>query len=213
MIVLVDHRERAGGVVGRLRECGVEAHICSLPLGDYVVDGRLLVERKTIADLAASVCDGRLFRQARRLANHAGHRVCVVLEGTSRDAEWVGVSREALQGAVISLTLIYGLPVLRSRNARETARVLIYASEQLARVAAGLPRRVLHKPTARRRVQLEMLQAIPGIGPHRACSLLDQFGGVGALTSAAPRDIAAVSGVGSKLAARVHWFVGERTQP
>jgi ERCC4-type nuclease len=211
--VLVDDREHGGGIVKSLQEQGAVVEVARLPLGDYVVDGRLLVERKTVADLAASVCDGRLFRQARRLANHAAHRVCVVLEGTSRDAERVGVSREALQGAVISLTLIYGLPVLRSRDARETARVMIYASEQLGRVAAGLPKRALHKPTARRRVQLEMLQAIPGIGPHRACSLLDRFGGVGALASAAPREIAAVGGVGSKLAARVHWFVGERPSP
>ena len=208
--VLVDDRERDGRVAGWLRESGAVIEVGRLPLGDYVVDGRLLVERKTVADFAASVCDGRLFRQARQLANHAAHRACVVLEGTSRDAELLGVSREALLGAVICLTLVYGLPLLRARDAHETARLLIYASDQLARAGVGLPRRVLHKPRARRRAQLEMLQAIPGLGPHRACALLTQFGGIAALASASPREIEAVNGFGPKLAARVCWVMGER---
>ena len=40
-----------------------------LAIGDYEIDGRLLVERKTLQDLVASIKDGRLFKQAYRLAN------------------------------------------------------------------------------------------------------------------------------------------------
>ncbi len=114
MHVVVDDRERDGQVARHLAALPeVSVEIGHLPLGDLLVDGRLLVERKTVTDLAASLCDGRLFRQAKRLAADRDHRVCIVLEGTSREAERVGVTRESLQGAVVSLTLIFGLPLRR----------------------------------------------------------------------------------------------------
>jgi|WetSurMetagenome_2_1015567.scaffolds.fasta_scaffold79959_3 DNA excision repair protein ERCC-4 len=204
MHVVVDDRERDGQVAGHfaaLPEVNVE--IGHLALGDFLVDGRLIVERKTVADLAVSLCDGRLFRQARRLAADRGHRVCIVLEGTSRDAERVGVTRESLQGAVVSLTLVYGLPLLRARDAAETARLIRYAAAQLVRSGAGLPKRVLRKTTAAERVSIEMLQAIPGIGPERARALLLRFGSVAALAAAPHRELVTVPRVGRTLAVRV----------
>lgn len=202
--VVVDDRERDGLVAGHLAALpGVSVEVGHLPLGDFLVDGRLLVERKTVADLAASLCDGRLFRQAKRLAADREHRVCIVLEGTSRQAEQVGVARESLQGAVVSLTLLYGLPLLRARDAAETARLLRYAAAQLTRCAAGLPKRILRKTTAAERVRIEMLQAIPGIGPERAHALLVRFGSIAALAAASQRELAKVPRIGRTLAGRV----------
>ena len=212
MHVVVDDRERDGQVAGHLAalpEVSVETG--HLPLGDFLVDGRLLVERKTVADLAASLCDGRLFRQAKRLAADRGHRACIVLEGTSREAERVGVTRESLLGAVVSLTLIYGLPLLRSRDAAETARLIRYAAAQLVRSAAGLPKRVLRKASAAERVRIEMLQAIPGIGPERAYALLVRFGSVAELAAASQRDMERVPRMGRTLAVRVHEALGRAT--
>ena len=37
-----------------------------LSLGDYCIDGAVLIERKTAADFAQSLMDGRLFGQAVR---------------------------------------------------------------------------------------------------------------------------------------------------
>ena len=209
MHVVVDDREREGQVARNLAALpGVSVEIGHLPLGDFLVDGRLLAERKTVADFAASLCDGRLFRQAKRLASDHEHRVCVVLEGTSREAERVGVSRESLQGAVVSLTLIYGLPLLRSRGAAATARLIRYAATQLVRSATGLPKRVTRKTTAAERVRIEMLQAIPGIGPERAYALLVHFGSVAALAAASRRELENVPRMGRTLAARVHAVLG-----
>ena len=209
MHVVVDDRERDGQVAGHLAALpGVSVEVARLPLGDFLVDGRLLVERKTVADLAASLCDGRLFRQAKRLAADHEHRVCIVLEGTSREAERVGVARESLQGAVVSLTLVYGLPLLRARDAAETARLIRYAAAQLVRCAVGLPKRLLRKTTATERVRIEMLQAIPGIGPERAHALLVRFGSVAALAASSQRELAKVPRIGRTLAGRVVAAVG-----
>ena len=48
------------------------------------MDDRVLFERKTPPDLAASIKDGRLFTPAKRLmADH--HRFALILERTSAD--------------------------------------------------------------------------------------------------------------------------------
>ena len=41
--------------------------------------------------------------------------------------------REALQGAIVSLTLVFGLPVLRSFGPEETARLMVDAARHLDR--------------------------------------------------------------------------------
>ena len=65
--ITADDRERAAGVIEALGAMeDVELSIERLSLGDYVVENGLLVERKTVLDLALSVVDGRLFRQAGR---------------------------------------------------------------------------------------------------------------------------------------------------
>jgi len=71
---IVDDLESAGVVppaLARRRDATIE--VARLSVGDYCVQRRVLVERKTAADFAASLIDGRLFRQAAALAA-AAHR-------------------------------------------------------------------------------------------------------------------------------------------
>jgi DNA excision repair protein ERCC-4 len=67
--LVVDHSERSAPLLDLARQSDVfNVQMVRLEAGDYVIDGGVLVERKTYADFAASVADGRLFPQAARLA-------------------------------------------------------------------------------------------------------------------------------------------------
>lgn len=93
----VDDRESAGAVLPGLRECAdFHVSVMRLPIGDYRVDGRYLFERKT-TDLVAAIKDGRLFKQALRLAA-TPLRPAIILEGTSREIAGSGMKWEAIQG-------------------------------------------------------------------------------------------------------------------
>ena len=130
--VVADDRETRSGVVEALRQMpGVKVSVQRLAVGDYEIDGRCLFERKTLQDFASSLADQRLFAQASRLVTNRP-MVALVLEGRAADLAESGMRREALQGALISLSLIFGLPVLRSLDPQETARLLIYAASQPA---------------------------------------------------------------------------------
>ena len=66
--IRVDHREARNGLVGLLAgDTAWALSFSHLAIGDYLIDERLLIERKTLIDLAQSIKDGRLFAQALRM--------------------------------------------------------------------------------------------------------------------------------------------------
>src|SRR5258708_4259632 len=98
--VIADDRAACADVVQHLLASpNCEGIIRRLRLGDYHIASRLLVERKRWADLVASIVDGRLFRQACRLAGSPMHTV-VLLEGSEDDIAESAMTREAIQGAL-----------------------------------------------------------------------------------------------------------------
>jgi len=207
--VVADDREWRGGVVEALRAIPeVEVTVDRLAAGDYLVDGWLVVERKRLPDFAASVVDGRLFRQLLRLV--AAHRRCVlVLEGRGRELARCGVSRAALQGALVTATVMLGVPILRGRDADETAHLLLFAARQhRAFVSGGLPRHG-KRPRGKRRTQIHLLQGLPGVGPERAARLLAAFGSVEAVVQAEREELQRVAGIGATTAGAIRWAVRE----
>jgi DNA excision repair protein ERCC-4 len=207
--IIADCRERDAGVLHALSDMPeVEVQVAHLTCGDYVVDDLFVFERKTLVDLTASIKDARLFRQACRLAGDS-RRAAFILEGTAIDLGQSAMRREAIQGALVTITLMLGLPVLRSRNASETARLMIYAARQARAWSSGAIARRVRRPKGKRRAQLQMLQGLPGVGPGRAGKLLDVFGSVEAVLMAGHDELRSVAGIGATTADAIRWIVSE----
>ena len=211
--IVADDREEAGGVIGELRgRVDVAMEVRRLPVGDFLVEERFAVERKTLADFACSVVDARLFKQAAALVK-GSRRAVLILEGTTADLGGGSVSRESLQGALITVSVFYGLAVLRARDAAETAGLLVYLGRQAQRFASGSFPRSGSRPKGKRARQLFVLQGLPGIGPERAARLLERFGSVQAVATASPDELATVDGIAETTAARIRWAVEESPGP
>ena len=192
----------------------VELSIDHLPVGDFVVSGQIIFERKRADDFAASLIDGRLFSQAARLVKQPLRSACI-LEGKTEDWKRLGVRREALQGALITLTLIFDLPVFRSIDPSETARILVYAGRQFSRLHRAEPA-YAHRAKAKRLKtrRLRLLQSLPGVGPDRARNLLEHFGDVRSCLLATIEELIDVPGIGQKTAKAIQEVVGsERLDP
>ena len=203
--IAIDDRERGSGVIEALRtHPNVELTVRRLELGDYLIDRTLVVERKTLSDFALSVVDGRLFAQASRLARTDRARPCFILEGTTDDHPDPVISRSAMQGAIIALTLVFGLPLLRSTCPQETADLILFAADQLQRRDSAAPKRQGYHPKGLARQQSFLLQAIPEIGPARAKLLLDTFGSPAGVASANIEDLRAVEGIGESASQSIH---------
>jgi ERCC4-type nuclease len=211
--VVIDHRERGSRVPEALARLeAFELSFECLKLGDYVVAGRLLIERKTVSDFGASIRDGRLFRQARQLANSATPHI-LILEGTGADMAASRMTRESIQGALISISLIFGIPVLRSLDPDETARLILYSTRQLwGPTRQGFSRGV--KVSGRKkRAQISLLQSLPEVGPVRALALLEEFGSIQALCCASSEELRRANGIGAHTADLIRWVVEPGSAP
>lgn len=207
--IQVDDRESRAPVLRALRQCAdFEVTVMRLKLGDYLLDGRFLFERKTMNDLAMAIVDGRLFAQALRLAS-TPLRPAIILEGTGQEAAQTGVRREAIQGALVTIALFCGIPLLRTRTPEETVRTMLYAARQARAVALGSLPRPGYRPRGKRARQLYILQGLPRIGPERALRLLEHFGGIEAVMTAKVEDLRAIPGIGRKIAEALRWSVEE----
>ena len=211
--IIADDRECKSEVIASLLQIeDVDVSIQRLSLGDYQIDNRLIVERKTLKDFMVSIIDGRLFKQMIRLAN-SNFKSVLILEGTVGDTVELGMTREALQGALITVSLILGIPVLRSRDPSETAKLMVYIGRQIESMAMGGVQRHGYRPKNKRKRQLFILQGLPGVGPERANRLLERFTSIEGVISASCNELQAVDGIGKSVAEKIKWVVSEQIQP
>src|SRR5215207_6584649 len=124
--VLVDHRERGSAIPEALLAAGLDVRLTDLPVGDYVLGPGLAVERKSSADLGASIRDGRIFDQAVRLQSTFPQAVLMV-EGEPR-----GMTEDAWRGAVCRL-IEDGFTVLHSLDAEDSAAWIIRLAKRARR--------------------------------------------------------------------------------
>ena len=103
-----------------------------LPLGDIIINDGLkdlvIIERKTISDLAASIKDGRYEEQSYRLKNlwHHNHNIIYLIEGDfSRFNSFKErIDKQTLYSALTSINYFKGFSVWRSMSIDETALMI-----------------------------------------------------------------------------------------
>src|SRR3954449_13604936 len=190
-MLLFDHGERRSGVPAELVRLGVEVHAARLPVGDYVVSDRVVVERKGPTDLAASIKDRRLFEQLARLAE-AYPSVVLIVEGDP-----VHMHQAAWEGA-LGRALTLGASVLRTTDARDSAEWIarLYRLEgKPASRPRGAPR--LRRPTEDDLQTAEdVLRCLPGISTVGAGRLLAHFGPLERVFAARHEELLEVRGIG-----------------
>ena len=139
----------------------------------------------------------------------AGNRIITIFTDTAE----LGMTRESMQGALITVSLILGIPVLRSKDPSETAKLMVYIGRQIESMAMGGVQRHGYRPKNKRKRQLFILQGLPGIGPGRAGRLLDHFGSVEAAISASSSELQTVDSFGKGVANKIRWAVSEQISP
>jgi DNA excision repair protein ERCC-4 len=205
--IQVDHSERESLLLGLLRRSeDFEVRLARLRVGDYLINDEVLIERKTIADFAASLVDGRLFPQASRLARD-GHRTLVLIEGPHAPS-MPDVHPHAVQGALVSLAAMWRLPVLHTVDADDSLRVMRFLAAQVRTGREHVVCRYGRKPKRLATRRLFLLQGLPGVGPALASRLLKQLGSVRSVVTADIDRLQQVRGVGPKKATRILELVG-----
>lgn len=197
MQIIVDYRERSSGLIELLQE-SLEVEIRYLPHGDYLLNGRIIVERKTARDFLISIVDQRLFRQTAKLKGTSLWSV-LLIEGNLFHTG-LCFSPEAIKGALLSLQAIWQLPIVFTRTREETRDALVTICRQEKISTDVVPLRGGYRPRRLKTRQLYLLQGLPGIGPVLAKRLHEHFGSPNRIMAASMDDLAEVKGMGPEKA-------------
>jgi ERCC4-type nuclease len=177
-----------------------------ITVGDYVVDGKLIIERKTTDDLIASLLDedSRLSRQIEKMRS-SDCRCSLIVEGglMRKYHPQVPINKRATMRS--KLIYQYGIDVIETIDPRETAYAITVAIRDLFlnpddRSIARPARTRSRNP---REKAIQLLRTIKGVSPARAELLLATFGNVSGVASADIEQISQIKGFGRSLAEEI----------
>ncbi len=193
--VLADVHEQQSGIPDLLEGLGVQVEIAALPAGDYAVGADTLVERKRVLDLHSAVTKGRWWPQLGKLRAAATFPYLLV-EGTDLDRG--PLHANAIRGVCLAV-IDQGVALLRTDHQRDSARWIHRLAVRCQRIelpADRPPYAQLPKVRSGTEAAEALLAAVPGISTTLARALLERFGTVADVVSAAPEEWMKVPGIG-----------------
>lgn len=129
--VFVDYREKfIKEYFEKNKEYDKIVSIKNLEIGDIVIHINdkpiILIERKTIKDLAGSIQDGRLREQKYRIASSKfpHNKIIYLIEGDIDDKVFGRIDKKTLQGSMINTMFRDDYKVYRTKDAMETVYFL-----------------------------------------------------------------------------------------
>lgn len=189
VVLRCDHREKNAKELLRHEDIKWEL----LELGDFVIDidgvPRVVIERKTLPDLAASVKDGRYKNQKIRLLEQFSIScLFYVIEGnvTYNDCNGVlinGISYGALQGCIINTMIRDGIKIFFTNDSTETCELVCKIYERMKKdpskycnsssgISVSTGKR---KIASKHECYIAQLCQIPGISNITACAIAQKY--------------------------------------
>ena len=133
LVLKVDNRERKIiKLLNGLNEqenTKINFEIEKLDIGDFILelDGKeiIILERKSLNDIAASICDGRYREQSFRLANFPlhNHNIIYIIEGNiqSWKSRISRIKSDTIYSTILSIQLLKGFSTMKTNDTYETA--------------------------------------------------------------------------------------------
>jgi len=203
IIITIDNREKNSGIADKLASKNVNIIFRQLFVGDYLINDDIIIERKTSDDFVQSIINGRLFSQCAKLRK-SGAVPLIVVEGNPFKTRHK-ISTEAIKGALLSVSLSWQIPVIRSSGKEDTARLIVMASKQHESPPVFIRRKGI-KPKKAQKQQHYLVEGLPGIGPALAHRLLLHFKTIEQIILADVKSLEKVEGIGKNKAAKLFKF-------
>ena len=156
-----------------------------LNLGDVIINNNIIIERKTLSDLASSIVDGRYKEQSFRLQKslEEGFKVIYMIEGIL-DLYIGKIPKETLVRSFYSL-MNKGFNVFLTKNVKETAYFIIQFAEKIKvsknnhlgnyEDTEGIVHKQKNTNLTRDNISIFMLSQLPGISSVTANIIMDKY--------------------------------------
>jgi Fanconi anemia group M protein len=204
--IFVDEKESRTSIADILTELGAIVRVKTLPVGDFIISERAVIERKSRSDFESSITDGRLFKQAENMIDNF-EKCIVIIEGEEFEER---VNRNALLGAISSLILDYGIQVFFTRDLEGTAE-MVFALAKREQLGKRVEVRLKGNKKAYSLAQQQQMivECLPMVGPRLAKALLKKFKTVENVAKASEQEFREVEKIGKKKAKLIKRVLSE----
>ena len=201
--IIIDHREPKSLIRELAKHHNVE--VKQLISADFIIQGRdtegkdiqIGIERKTTNDFLNSIIDKRIIQQLIQLKENFT-TILLLIEGTENMYEIRNFHPNAIRGMLASITIDFQIPILQTRNYRDTAALIITIATRLEKPKKLFPLLKQRKPLTLKEQQELIIESLPGIGPTLAKSLLAKFKSVKKIITASEEKLQKVEKIGKK---------------
>jgi Fanconi anemia group M protein len=202
VVIIVDHREKNSRIIKELIDFGVKIELKSLEIADYVLSDRVAVEVKTTYDFLDSIIDGRLLEQIKSLKENY-ERPLIVIEGVEDIYSIRQVHKNAINGMITTIIVNYGIPMLWTKNSKETAEILFMIAKKEQEQKHNSFDFHSKKPLTLKEQQEYIISSFPGIGSALSKPLLKKFGNIKNIVNASEEELKRVELIGDKKAKQI----------
>ena len=178
-----------------------------IDVADFILSEDTAVERKSAGDFVDSIIDNRLFDQLQDLNDYV--KPILLIEGRNIYSQR-NIDEKAVRGALSSVALDYGIPIIWSKDEEDTSRILMQIAEK-EQIEKEKDVQVRANATGRTlKQQKEFIVAgLPGVNTKIARRLLDKFGNIDSIFSATEEELQEVEGLGEKKASSIRSILEE----
>gem|GEM_PF-236013 len=186
--IIADNREKNSLVIAELIALDIDVEFQQLPIADYLI-GETAVERKTASDLIGSLLNKRIFSQIENLKQY--EKSLIVIESYQDfELEETNFNENAIKGLLLSISLEHRIPVIFSKNAKDTALLLSLIAKKKK---TEFSFRAKLQMTDNQRLQF-ILEGFPNIGPVAAKKLLEKYKKIRNIINAPAEEISQLLG-------------------
>ena len=196
----LDTRERKEPRIKRCLQQWCKVEYTTLKIGD-ITSEHCIVERKSFVDYVASLVDGRLFSQAKRMFE-TGKPSFIVVHDEPYDTG--RITDNQLYGSIAALLCENGVPVFWSPS---LSGAMYCAYSLCKKVEEGKylkPRRPYKRPKRGIPAIIEKIAKYFGVSRLVAARLIKRYGSFHGICHAKQSDLRRVSGVGSIRAKQIY---------
>jgi len=209
--IIADHRERKSGIIRELVKHKVEVEEQQLVTADFVIQTKdnndqiktIGIERKTQQDLINSIIEKRLTQQLIILKENFDIPI-LVIEGSYNLYTIRNFHPNAIRGMLASIAIDYQIPIIYTRNYRDTALLLIVIAKRMEKSYTMITLLKKRKPLTLKEQQELLIETLPGVGPTLAKSLLKEFKSVKKIMNASEEELQEAEKIGPKKAREIY---------
>ena len=202
--IIVDYREDKN-IVKELYKDKIDVEIKSLISADFVMQVKdvnnnvkdLGIERKTLRDFLNSIIDKRILTQLISLKENFPLQL-LIIEGEENIYQIRDFHPNSIRGMLSSIAIDYQIPILYTKNYRDTAAYLALIAKRLEKPKRHISLLTKRKPLTLKEQQEYIIESLPGVGPNLSKALLSKFKTVKNVINAKEKRLKKVDKIGEK---------------